>query len=88
MYADVGRDGSDDEQRGRREMGTGGGCVYRGRPRQFPRTRGGGRLESGVERWDIAEISAWFGSRVHTELSSLALAIIPLLIPRPLLSRY
>lgn len=48
----------------------------------------GGRLWSGVERWDIAEISAWFGSRVHTEPSSLALAISPLLIPRPLLHRH
>ena len=29
MEVDVGRDGSDDEQRGRREMGRDGGRVYR-----------------------------------------------------------
>lgn len=39
-------------------MGAGDECIYEGRPRQFRRTREHGRLESGVGRWDKAEISA------------------------------
>ncbi len=69
MGVDVGRNGSDDEQRGRREMSRGDGRVYIEGGRVSFCERAGGRLWSGVER-KMGYCRDFCLVRIHGEHSS------------------